>query len=55
MEEEARNILRVALAEGPVTPLNLADAIRSRFHPLGGVELQLSPRQPMREPPRPRS
>ena len=52
MEEEARNILRAALAEGSGTPHNLAEAIRRRFHPLGGVILRLPPREPMREPPR---
>ena len=32
-------------------PANLAEAIRARFAPLGGVELELPPREPMREPP----
>ena len=31
---------------------SLARAIRARFAPLGGVELDLPPREPMREPPR---
>jgi len=53
MEEEARNILRSALAEEAATPRNLADAIRRRFRPLGGVELRLPAREPMREPPKP--
>ncbi len=53
MEEEARNILRATLAEQASTPLNLADAIRKRFEPLGGIELQLPQREPMREPPQP--
>ena len=52
MEEEARNILRTALAEDAATPVNLAEAIRRRFRPLGGVELRPAARQPMREPPR---
>lgn len=30
---------------------NLATAIRARFAPLGGVELELPPREPMRDPP----
>lgn len=51
MEEEARNILRAALAEEASTPTNLAEAIRRRFEPLGGVELELPTREPMREPP----
>jgi hypothetical protein len=53
MEEEARNILAIALAEGASIKGNLASAIRSRFERLGGVELQLPPREPMREPPKP--
>lgn len=53
MEDEARNILRAALAEDAATPRNLADAIRRRFQPLGGVELQPPAREPMREPPKP--
>jgi len=36
MEEEARNILRTALAEDRTTSGNLAEAIRRRFEPLGG-------------------
>ena len=52
MEEEARRILRAALAEETATPPDLAEAIRRRFEPLGGVELKLPAREPMREPPR---
>lgn len=32
-------------------PAKLASAIRARFAPLGDVELEIPPRQPMREPP----
>lgn len=46
MEEEARKILRTALAERTSTPLDLAQAILRRFEPLGGVELQLPTREP---------
>ena len=53
MEDEARNILRAALAEQSGTLRNLADAIRSRFQPFGGIDLQLPVREPMREPPKP--
>jgi plasmid stability protein len=53
MEEEARRILRAALAEDAPSPANLADAIRRRFHKLGGVELELPTRQAMRDPPEP--
>ena len=52
MEQEARDILRAALDEDPPTGADLASAIRARFAPLGGVELELPPREPMREPPR---
>ena len=52
MEEEARNILRTALAENEAVPRDLAAAIGARFRPLGGVVLALPSRGPMREPPR---
>ena len=52
MEEEARRILRATLAGAPSPPANLADAIRRRFAPLGGVELNIPPRGKLREPPR---
>ncbi len=51
MEQEARDILRAALDQEPSTGRDLASAIRARFAPLGGVELDLPPREPMREPP----
>ena len=51
MEEEARDILRCALAEEPAPTDNLADAIRRLIEPLGGVELPPFPRGAMREPP----
>jgi plasmid stability protein len=51
MEEEARQILTVALAGGSGSRENLAQAIRRRFAPLGGVELDLPPREPIRDPP----
>lgn len=50
MEEEARLILREAVK--PKTgSRNLAEAIRARIAPLGGVDLELPPRGPGREPP----
>ncbi|MCV2448965.1 FitA-like ribbon-helix-helix domain-containing protein [Paracoccus sp. DMF] len=50
MEEEAREILRQVVGqERPAH--NLAAAIRARIAPLGGVELDLPPREPMRQPP----
>ena len=51
MEEEARNILRTALAEDDSAPRDLGAAIGARFRPLGGVELALPAREPTREPP----
>ena len=44
MEEEARAILRTALTEA-ASPTNLAQAIRARFAPLGGVELDIPSRE----------
>ncbi len=52
MEEEARDILRTALYHQQSGQENLASAIRARFAPLGGVELDIPPRSPMRNPPR---
>lgn len=51
MEEEVRQILRAALKQELAVPSNLASAIRARFAPLGGVELDLPPREPIREAP----
>lgn len=53
MEDEARSILRAALAEETVVSANLAEMIHKRFAPLGGIDLQLPQREPMREPPEP--
>lgn len=50
MEEEARLILREAV-ELKKAPRNLADAIRARIAPLGGIDLELPSRVPMRELP----
>jgi len=53
MEAEARLILQTALkASGSAPERNLAARIAARFAPLGGVDLDLPPREPMREPPR---
>jgi plasmid stability protein len=52
MEAEARAILKDALNARPTTGADLVAAIRRRFAPLGGVELELPPRVPGREPPR---
>lgn len=53
MEEEARTLLRTALAVDTTARGSLAEAIRARFRRLGGVELRLPAREPMREPPKP--
>jgi plasmid stability protein len=54
MEEEARTLLRVALQAEGAGPGNLADTIRARFGKVGGVDLRLPSREPMREPPKPK-
>ena len=51
MEEEARIILREAVSDGKTGLRNLVEFTRECFAPLGGVELELPPRGPMREPP----
>ena len=52
MEAEARSILQTALDErGDSAPRPLYARIRARFAPLGGVDLELPPREPAREPP----
>ena len=50
MEEEVRLILRAAVEEESNQTHTLADRIRARFAPFGGVELELPPREPMPEP-----
>ena len=50
MEEEARQILRDAVRRRP-SSRNLASIVRSHFGPANGVDLELPPRGPMREPP----
>jgi len=52
MEAEARRILQTSLsASGKPVGQNLYERIQARFAPLGGVELELPPRDPAREPP----
>ena len=57
LEEEARDILRAALGreaaldQETIPARNLGTAIHERFKALGGVELELPPREPMRDPP----
>jgi plasmid stability protein len=52
MEAEARSILSEAVAADRDQPEpNLADAIRRRFAPLGGVDLELPPAEFVDAPP----
>jgi hypothetical protein len=48
MEEEAREILRSVLTASPPATGNLADTIRRRFAPFGGVELPAPKRDAIR-------
>ena len=55
MEQEAREILRIELNKPqprtpPKTGADLYKAIRDIFEPLGGVELEIPPRGPIRDP-----
>jgi plasmid stability protein len=52
MEAEVRDILQDTLNEPERPVVNLYQRIRSRFAPLGGVDLELPPREPAPEPPR---
>ncbi len=51
MEEEAREILRQAMSRPAPAP-NLGEAIHRRFAALGGVDLELPPREAMPAAPR---
>ena len=50
MEEEVRLILRDVVGRRP-SSRNLTTIIRSHFGPTDGVDLELPPREPGREPP----
>ena len=50
MEQEAREILKSALSQADDPPKDLGKAIRDIFAPLGGVELKIPPRGPIRDP-----
>lgn len=45
MEEEARTIIKVALAEESTPSGNLAETIHQRFKKFGGVDLPEVPRE----------
>lgn len=51
IEEEARCILAESLGRQAVPSKGLGTAIHQRFKPLGGVDLELPPRESGREPP----
>ena len=46
MEEEVRLILREAVGREEAPAKGLGTAIHERFKPLGGVDLELPPREP---------
>lgn len=51
VEDEARVILHEAV--GPnLDPNHLVNVFRRLIEPIGGVELELPPREPSREPPK---
>ncbi len=52
MEEELRVILRITLDRDADAPPRLGSAIRRRFGSLGGVDLDLPGRGPIRTPPK---
>ena len=51
MEDEARNILRTALAQ-PTHSRPLINSIRARVEALGGIDIELPEREPIRVPPK---
>lgn len=50
LDDDAKTRPRDAVGR-ETPPRNLASAIRARIGPLGGVDLELPPRGPGREPP----
>jgi hypothetical protein len=51
MEEEARELLTIGVRAKRMAQTNLADSIRRRIAPLGGVELAPLNREAIRRPP----
>ena len=49
MEDEVRDILKTALSAEQARPSNLAQSIRDRMAPLGGVDLDIPTREPVRD------
>ena len=52
MEEEAREILKAVLMSPHAVQLNIAESIRRRVAPLGGVQLTFPTREALRRPPK---
>jgi len=52
MEDEARVILRAAVARPDPVATRLGSAIHAHFKELGGVDLELPPRETGRPPPK---
>ena len=50
MEQEAREILKSALAQTSKRNANIAERIREIFSPIGGVEMERLPREAMPDP-----
>ncbi len=50
MEQEARELLERGLAQAEPKPENLGEIIHRRFAALGGVDLKIPPRGPIRDP-----
>lgn len=51
MQDEVREILRTTLASPMSRAVHPVDSMLSRFSALGGVELELPPRSPLRRSP----
>lgn len=50
MEQEARELLEAGLAQPEPKPENLGESIHRRFAALGGVDLKIPARGPIRDP-----
>jgi plasmid stability protein len=50
MEQEARELLEAGLARTEAQPENVGEKIHRRFAALGGVDLKIPPRGPIRDP-----
>jgi plasmid stability protein len=50
MEQEARELLKAALARTEAQSENLGEVIHRRFAALGGADLKIPPRGPIRDP-----